>query len=240
MGEQLHRPELTVRGTSPEPPASDGQSPRAGGARRSPSAPSCPVSLPTLLGAIARARPIFRGGSMEAAEGAGHKWPRHAQAQGKGRGSPRHLTARPASFTVLDDREFLGHFSGSPGTLHSLCPFAAGVPFSCLPAFYPPTWTPRIPGLCVCAPGRQAHVACKLPEFLGSLPGTADSETEGPGPPLTRLVTASQLRARPRAGHSLGVTVRPALSRATQSGSGRAVPAELGLLAGWASAGRVM
>lgn len=33
---------------------------------------------------------------------------------------------------------------------HSLCPFAAGVPSSCLPAFYPPTWTPRIPGLCVC------------------------------------------------------------------------------------------
>lgn len=61
---------------------------------------------------------------------------RPAQAQGRGRGS-RRLTACSASVTVLDD-------CGSSwvtlrGPLeHPLCPFAAGVPFSCLPAIYPP------------------------------------------------------------------------------------------------------
>lgn len=141
------------------------------------------------------------------------KWPRPTRAQGRGRGS-RPLTACPADVTALDDRkapvrEFLGHPPGSPGTLPlSLC--------SWCPLFLSPSILSSRHGrpdflACACAPGRQAHVTCEPPEVLGTLPGTVDPDTEGPGPPLTQPVMASQLRARRRAGQRLGVAVRPAL-----------------------------
>lgn len=176
--------------------------------------------------------PSHRPGlSSEAAERAGAQMARPTRAQGRGRGS-RPLTACPAGITVLDDRktpvrEFLGHPPGSPGTPPlSLC--------SWCPLFLSPSILSSRHGrpdflACACAPGRQAHVTCEPPEVLGTLPGTVDSDTEGPGPPPTQPVMASQLRARPELDRGSGSLCALRWSGATRSGPGCTAPAGLGL-----------
>lgn len=170
---------------------------------------------------------------MAAAQRAGAQMARPAQAQGRGRGS-RRLTACPASVTVLDDCAGVpGSPFGVPWSTPSV-PLQLVSPFPASQQFILPTWTPRLPGLSVCPwPAGSRHL--RAPRGPGNRPWDCGFRHRGPrvpsDPACHGLTAQSQTQSwtEPRGCRAPHAGPEP------RSGSGCTVPAEEGLLAGWAS-----
>lgn len=162
---------------------------------------------------------------------------RPAQAQGRGRGS-RRLTACPASVTVLDDCAGVpGSPFGVPWSTPSV-PLQLVSPFPASQQFILPTWTPRLPGLSVCPwPAGSRHL--RAPRGPGNHPWDCGFRHRGPrvpsDPACHGLTAQSQIQSwtEPRGCRAPHAGPEP------RSGSGCTIPAEEGLLAGWASPARL-